>query len=219
MGRTSRADRCSSAQRTRRRSVASGERERATVLVTAGPDPPDPGAATTARSTAATCDPPSRGAPVGESSTRNGARPLVCWGIVGQIEGMGRRIVAALVLPLLLNVMALGAGLLPIGNSACDRMLGAPGQMATQTGTSGMQTMDAGNAPTLGDMGQMPHKTGCNLPWAPGCTSAAPCSPTATISISRFRLPLHVMPIRVAGRIMQAPDSPDRAPELPPPRA
>lgn len=131
---------------------------------------------------------------------------------------MARRIVAALLFPLLLNAMALGAGLARIGNSACDRTPGVPGQMAAPMSMSEMQGMDMGNAPTDGDAGQLPHKTGCDLPSAPGCTSAAPCTPTAAISVARFRLSLHATTIRAAGRIMQAPDSPDRAPELPPPR-
>ena len=131
---------------------------------------------------------------------------------------MPRRIVAALLVPLLLNVMALGAGLARIGNSACDKVSGVVGQMAAPMDMSGMQMTEMGTAPTGGGAGQVPHKTGCNLPWAPGCTSDAPCNPTANISISRFRLALHATPIRVAGRIMQAPESPDRAPELPPPR-
>jgi hypothetical protein len=131
---------------------------------------------------------------------------------------MARRIVAALLFPLLLNAMALGAGLARIGDSACDRTSAVQGQIAAPMSMSEMQSMDMGNAPTDGATRQLPHNTGCNLPSAPGCTSAALCTPTATISVARFRLSLHATTIRAAGRIMQAPDSPDRAPELPPPR-
>jgi hypothetical protein len=130
---------------------------------------------------------------------------------------MIRRSISSLVVLLMLNVLALGDGLFALGGSACDRMNGTSAQM---NGMADMPGMDLGKGSSHDEHRDSAPKGGCNLPWAQGCTSTAPCGPVATTvatnepqqSVERLVAPLSLGEAR-------APDSPALAPELPPPKA
>lgn len=129
---------------------------------------------------------------------------------------MLRRSTAATLLFLMLNVMALGDGLLSLGGRAdCDLMSGAGA-----AGMSDMAGMDMGSpsAPD-GKSDSAPRTGGCNLPWAPGCTSVVPCGPTATVVAQVHHRSLRLTAALIRGGNAAAPESPAFAPELPPPRA
>lgn len=133
---------------------------------------------------------------------------------------MLRRSTAATLLLLMLNVMALGDGLLSLGGSADCNFMSASSEMAGMAGMSDMAGMDMGSTPAPDDESDPASgKSGCNLPWAPGCTSVVPCGPTATVvdPVRHRSLPSSAAVIR--GANAGAPESPAPAPEPPPPRA
>ena len=105
---------------------------------------------------------------------------------------MVRRVFAGLSLLLMLNVLALGAGVFKLGGSACTH--------------PGRENRD------------VPAQTGCNLPWAPGCTSVAPCGPSATIARTDDGLWNRLRSDVISPQTLPVPESPILAPELPPPR-
>jgi hypothetical protein len=107
--------------------------------------------------------------------------------------------------------------LLSLNGSMCDRSTDA---MIGMAGMPDMPGMDMGSAPPAsGGQQQAPHKDGCNLPWATGCTSAAPCGPTVTITMASTRTTVAFEAADVRGVDARAPESPALAPELPPPRS
>lgn len=125
-----------------------------------------------------------------------------------------------MLLLLMLHVMALGDGLLSLNGSAdCDRMSASPA-VAGMPAMTDMADMEMGSTPGSDDKSDPAQgRTGCNLPWAPGCTSVVPCGPTAAV-VSPLHPRLPDLPAAaVRGRTVRAPESPARAPELPPPRA
>lgn len=131
---------------------------------------------------------------------------------------MVRRATAALTFLLMLHVTALSAGFSRLAGPACNGVAETSAQAPTVADMSGMPGMDMSKAATGGNESDVPGKTGCNLPWALGCASSAPCGPSATIAVVSTRLSLGFGTVRVATRTILGPESPALAPEVPPPR-
>src|SRR4051812_27783260 len=95
---------------------------------------------------------------------------------------MIRRVSSCLLFLMMLNALAVGDGLFSIGgSSSCDRRMQEMGVSKEMPDMSGM---NVDHSLTHGSQeSRAPLKTGCNLPWSPGCASAAPCAPAAMISI------------------------------------
>ena len=118
-----------------------------------------------------------------------------------------RRLASAFLLLVMVNVTALGSGLLsipplPSGDASAQAMPNMAGM----------------------DMHRLPGNDGshgndrCRLPWAPGCTSMAPCGPvalTASAPTSPRAAGRHFVPVAMT---YLAPASVDEAPDHPPPR-
>lgn len=118
-----------------------------------------------------------------------------------------RRVTAALLCVLLLQMLGLGSGVLGAARpgAECDM------SMASESGAS------AGEMPMPGDDPRPP----CELPWAPrSCVSAAACLPVLPPPVAApGRTAVVVAHAAVPASDAAAPESPTRAPELPPPRA
>jgi hypothetical protein len=129
---------------------------------------------------------------------------------------MLRRPAAATLFLLMLNVMALGDGMLSLGGrSDCDLM-----SAANAASMSDMAGMDMGSTPAPDNKSApAPGKSGCNLPWAPGCTSVVPCGPTAAVVTPAHHVAFRVSVPLIRGIHAVAPEFLALAPELPPPRA
>lgn len=137
---------------------------------------------------------------------------------IPNIPGMLRRPTAATLLLLMLNVMALGDGLLSLDRD-CD-LMSMPSEMPNMPGMGDMAGMDMGATPAPPEQPDPPSDNGgCNLPWAPGCTSVVPCGPTATVVAPMIHRSPGPAAAAVRGANVRAPEFPARAPELPPPRA
>lgn len=135
---------------------------------------------------------------------------------------MLRRTTAATAFLLMLNVMAVGDGLFALGASAaCDRMVANSAPISGMADMPGMDMagMDMSGPASPDGEPATPMNDGCNLPWALGCTSVAPCGPTATIAVATHRVTLALRNAEVRTGDVRAPESPALAPELPPPRA
>jgi hypothetical protein len=132
---------------------------------------------------------------------------------------MLRRSLAALVTIAMLNVIALGSGLFTLRQAPCA----TGGMTAMAEGMSGMTGMEMG-APAdatpeaASDHPRSEGPRGCNVPWAPGCTSAVPCGPNAAVvklaPIAPGALPMANIDVTV----YRAPVEPMIPPDLPPPR-
>ena len=124
-----------------------------------------------------------------------------------------RRTTAAFMLFLLLQVLGLGSGALRVAEASADcetAMAQMGGDMANMPG---MSMPDA--PPPSPEHGS---KAPCGLPWALGCSSAAACLPLLVTS-GALRPTTHaVLQARIAAIDAAMPESPARAPELPPPR-
>jgi hypothetical protein len=129
-----------------------------------------------------------------------------------QIHHMVGRSLAGLMMLVMLNAMALGDGLFSLRGSACDLTMAS----APMKGMAGMDVTGV-KMPTPGNHSDEPAG-GCNLPWAPGCTSIVPCAPAAIV-VDRVQLSVQAEPrFRVRIADSRAPESPAIAPEFPPPR-
>ena len=149
-----------------------------------------------------------------------GCLPLDSSESTPHIPRMFRRSTAATLLLLMLHVMALGDGLLSMDRSGDCDLMPASSEMAGMPGMSDMAGMEMPSTPpTQDESNPAPGKSGCNLPWAPGCTSVVPCGPTATVVAPVHHRSLVLDSAVVRGANVRAPESPARAPELPPPRA
>lgn len=124
---------------------------------------------------------------------------------------MRRRITAATVFLLMLHLTALGSGLAwaVMPGTACDS--------ASDSAMAGM-TMPATPQPSNDAPGSSAPE-GCNLPWALGCTSAAPCGPSATMTASFTGNRDDPPAAGIVASVQRMPRSLAIAPELPPPRA
>lgn len=125
-----------------------------------------------------------------------------------------RRVTAAFMLLLMLHVLGLGSGVLRAAESSADcetAMAQASGGMGDDM--AGMPMPDT--PPSSPDHGS---RAPCGLPWALGCSSAAACLPLLVTS-GALRPTTHaVIQARIAALDAAMPESPARAPELPPPR-
>jgi hypothetical protein len=129
-----------------------------------------------------------------------------------QIHSMVGRSLAGLMMLVMLNAMALGDGLFALRGSACDLTMAS----APMKGMAGMDM--AGMEMPMPDNHSDKPAGGCNLPWAPGCTSIVPCAPAAMV-VDRVQLPVQSDPsFRVRIADSRAPESPAIAPDFPPPR-
>ena len=110
---------------------------------------------------------------------------------------MVRRLASSMLFLMMMNVIALGGGLFSI-----DRGTDCAAAMAKM----GKQHHDA------------PAKQGCNLPWAQGCESTAPCTPVALVVSQAATAPIQSRDLTMVA-VLLAPTAADVAPDHPPPKA
>jgi hypothetical protein len=114
---------------------------------------------------------------------------------------MVRRAASSVLFALMLNVLALGNGLL-----ALDR------------GPHSMAGMDMAGVPAPHQHDQQPADHGCQLPWSPGCTQLAPCAAVALISVTPTIACSVVERSAPMAVVVTAPVSVESSPDHPPPR-
>lgn len=133
---------------------------------------------------------------------------------------MPRRAIGSLLFVLMLNVLALGDGLLSVAGLGPGCNDTSRSDAAPMSAMSDMASMDMGAASTgkNSEKAPSPEKGGCNLPWAFGCTAAGPCGPTVAVSVALRGSSYKIRAAAIRAADPQAPESPAVAPELPPPR-
>ena len=127
-----------------------------------------------------------------------------------------RRLTAAVMLLLLLHVLGLGSGLMRAADATANceaAMSQMSGSMAGMGDMPGMPMPDA--PPSSPEHGSTAP---CGLPWALGCSSAAACLPLLVTAGALRPATRTVLQTRIAAFDATMPESPARAPELPPPR-
>lgn len=125
-----------------------------------------------------------------------------------------RRLTAAFMLLLLLHVLGLGSGVLRAADTDCEAAMSqTSGSMAGMGDMPGMPMPDA--PPSSPEHGSTAP---CGLPWALGCSSAAACLPLLVTAGALRPATRAVLQTRIAAFDAAMPESPARAPELPPPR-
>lgn len=124
-----------------------------------------------------------------------------------------RRAFGLTLLLLLLQLLGVGSGALASADTRavtdCELATAKGGDMADMADMAGARPEEDAEA-----------ERPCGLPWTtPGCTSASACLPVFAIAAApsrstALRIPRTAPPAYTA----EAPSSPSRAPELPPPR-